>query len=137
APSPARALVTSITSAYQRPSPVPATSARHQRNQHPSPARHQCPSPVTSARAHARHQRPQRLSSTHARSCHQYHQRLSQRTSARHHRHRAPPALVHARACPAEARPNVPSSTLNALPRAPPSHPTLKHFPNSFLVSRG
>ncbi|PKI67443.1 hypothetical protein CRG98_012172 [Punica granatum] len=39
------------------------------------------------------------------------------------------PARLHARARPA-VHPNV-------LPRIPPSHPTLKLFPDSFLASRG
>ncbi|PKI71959.1 hypothetical protein CRG98_007642 [Punica granatum] len=46
-------------------------------------------------------------------------------------------APMHTRARPAacQAHLNVLSSTPNALPSVPPSHPTLEHFPNSFLVS--
>ncbi|PKI39843.1 hypothetical protein CRG98_039766 [Punica granatum] len=113
---------------HQRPSPVPVisvTSARHQRHQRSSSS---TPAPVT----------------IHTRACLQRHQRPSPAPPApvtsitsschraRQHTSSCPtPVTAFDRAC---ARPPL---HLNTFSRVPPSHPTLKHFPDSFLVSRG
>ena len=110
------------------------TSVRHRASPSATLGRHQRPSPsVTSAtRTHhqhtrARHPRTPRPSSAHARARHQ----------------RTPAPVTSARPCPlapvtvldrARARPSLHPNTLL---RVPPSHPTLKHFPDSFLVFRG
>ncbi|PKI75385.1 hypothetical protein CRG98_004214 [Punica granatum] len=104
-PSPSTpALVTSAS--YQRPASVTVHArACHQR---PSPAHRQCPSPVpptpVTSVTSARHRACQRLS-----SC---------------------PTLVIA---PDRARARPPLHP-NIFSRVPPSHPTLEHFPDSFLV---
>ncbi|PKI75846.1 hypothetical protein CRG98_003761 [Punica granatum] len=126
-PSPA------LVTRHQRPSsstPVPVTSARHQ---HPSPIA----LALVTEHSSARHRARQRSSPALV-TCHQHPSPYVRApvTSARHR------ACQHLSSCPtlvtapdrARARPPLHPNTFS---RVPPSHPTLEHFLDSFLVFRG